>query len=52
MSTRNFKRILLKITGESMLGKRNFGIDPNAAKNVAKEIKSIYVKMQILSREN
>jgi uridylate kinase len=37
-----YKRILLKIGGESLLGDREYGISPEAAKNVAKEIKSIH----------
>lgn len=44
MTKPNFKRILLKIGGESMLGKRKFGIDPKSAQNVAENIKSIYAK--------
>lgn len=44
MNTRNFKRVLLKVGGESMMGKRKFGIDPKAAENVAKNIKAVYAK--------
>jgi len=35
------KRILLKISGESLKGTREFGIDPEAAKSVAQTIKKI-----------
>lgn len=42
MSKTRFKRILLKIGGESMLGDREYGIDPHAALNVANHIKQIY----------
>jgi uridylate kinase len=41
MSTPTFKRVLLKLGGESLLGEREFGIDPKAATEVAEEIKSI-----------
>lgn len=44
MSTTRFQRILLKIGGESMLGKREYGIDPDAAEQVAKRIRSVYAK--------
>ncbi|MBU1967331.1 UMP kinase, partial [Patescibacteria group bacterium] len=44
MTKRSFKRIMLKVGGESMLGKRQFGIDPQAAQNVAKNIKAVYAK--------
>jgi len=37
-----FKRILLKVGGESMLGDREYGIDPQAAQTVAEHIKDIY----------
>lgn len=39
--TPHFKRVLLKLGGESLLGEREFGIDPKAAKEVAEEIKSV-----------
>lgn len=42
MAKRRFKRILLKVGGESLIGEREYGIDPNAAINVATHIKDIY----------
>jgi uridylate kinase len=39
MSDTRFHRILLKVGGESLIGKREYGIDPDAALNVAKQIK-------------
>ena len=42
MSQLKYKKILLKISGESLLGDREYGISPKAAKNVAQEIKSIH----------
>ncbi len=42
MSKPKYKRILLKLGGESLLGKRQYGIDPQAAISVAQEIKSAY----------
>jgi len=36
-----FKRILLKVGGESLLGSREYGIEPKAALEVAKQIKEI-----------
>ena len=41
---KRFKRILLKIGGESLLGDREYGIDPKAVLSVAEKIKSIYAK--------
>lgn len=38
---KKYQRILLKLGGESLLGKREYGIDPKAAKSVAEEIKSV-----------
>jgi uridylate kinase len=36
-----YSRILLKLSGESLMGDRNFGIDPKMLEVYAKEIKSI-----------
>lgn len=44
MSTTRFKRILIKVGGESLLGKKEYGIDPQAALDVAKQIKDIYAQ--------
>lgn len=41
---RRFKRILLKIGGESLLGDREYGIDPKAVLSMAEKIKNIYAK--------
>lgn len=41
MSKPQFKRILLKLGGEALLGEREYGIDPKTATEVAEEIKSI-----------
>ena len=44
MPTTRFKRIMLKVGGESLMGDREFGIDPQAAKKVAEKIRNIYTK--------
>ncbi len=44
MPQRNFKRILIKIGGESLIGEREYGIDPKAAESVANHIKQVYNK--------
>ena len=36
-----YKRILLKLSGESLMGESNFGIDPNMVSRYAREIKSV-----------
>lgn len=41
MGKSRFKRVLLKVGGESMMGKREYGIDPAASQAVAEKIKSI-----------
>ncbi len=43
MAVARFKRILLKVSGESMMGTREYGIDPAAAAEVAEKIKQVYV---------
>lgn len=44
MSSTRFNRVLLKVGGESMMGEREYGIDPKAAMNVAEQIKAVYVE--------
>jgi uridylate kinase len=36
-----YKRILLKLSGEALMGEQNYGIDVDVAKAVAQEIKSV-----------
>ena len=43
-----FKRIMLKVGGEALMGDRPYGIDPQAALDVAKKIKEVHdLGMQI-----
>lgn len=43
-----YKRILLKLSGEALLGKQSSGVDPEVANFIAKEIKSVAdLKVQI-----
>ncbi len=44
MSKTRFKRIMLKVGGESLIGDREYGIDPAAALTVANQIKAVYDK--------
>lgn len=37
-----FKRILLKLSGEALMGEQNYGIDTNVAVKVAHELKAIH----------
>ena len=39
-----YKRILLKLSGEALMGERNYGIDPERLADYAKEIKNIVDK--------
>lgn len=36
-----YKRILLKLSGEALMGKKKYGIDPDRLKQYAKEIKTV-----------
>ena len=40
----HYKRILLKLSGEALMGDRQYGIDPNRLKEYAKEIKEVTQK--------
>jgi uridylate kinase len=37
-----YKRILLKLSGEALMGAQNYGIDVNVAESVALELKTVY----------
>lgn len=37
-----YKRILLKLSGEALMGEQNYGIDGDVVKFIAKEIKDVY----------
>ena len=37
-----FKRILLKLSGEALMGQKGFGIDQTRLSEYAQEIKSVY----------
>lgn len=39
-----YKRILLKLSGEALMGQRQYGIDPNRLKEYAQEIKQVIDK--------
>jgi uridylate kinase len=41
-NTPAFRRILLKISGEALVGEQSFGIDVNVARSVAEEIKEVH----------
>ena len=38
------KRILLKISGESLMGKADYGIDVSTINQISNEIKKVYKK--------
>ena len=42
MAENKYKRVLLKISGEALLGDQQFGIDPKPVEMIADEIRSIY----------
>ena len=37
-----YKRILLKLSGESLMGEQNFGIDPQRLQDYAEQIKTVH----------
>ena len=41
MSSIKYKRVLLKLSGESLMGDQKFGIDPNMLRHYAKQIKGL-----------
>ena len=37
-----YKRVLLKLSGEALMGERAYGIDPDVVQYIAEEIKPVY----------
>jgi uridylate kinase len=37
-----YRRVLLKISGEALMGEQSYGIDVNVARSVAEELKAVY----------
>lgn len=51
MTKAKYKRIVLKISGEALQGKRNYGIDPEVLNSIAlqiKDVKSLGVKIAVV----
>lgn len=51
MNKLKFKRILLKLSGEALMGKREYGIDPNTMQAIAQEVREVqdlHVEMAIV----
>jgi len=40
----NYRRVLLKLSGEALMGEKEFGLDPTTAEKLAKEIKLVHMK--------
>ena len=41
-SSPGYRRVLLKISGEALMGEQNYGIDVNVARSVAEELKAVH----------
>jgi uridylate kinase len=41
-SNLSYRRVLLKISGEALMGEQNYGIDVNVARSVAEELKAVH----------
>jgi uridylate kinase len=41
-SSLTYRRVLLKISGEALMGEQNYGIDVNVARSVAEELKAVH----------
>ena len=41
MAKRNFRRIVLKLSGEALAGEQGFGINPDVVEEFAKEIAAL-----------
>ena len=37
-----FKRVMLKISGEALMGDKGFGLNPPTVERIAREVKSVH----------
>jgi len=37
-----YKRVLLKISGEALMGSRDYGLDPEAVKRIAEDVQAVH----------
>ena len=42
METAKYKRVVLKLSGESLAGEQGFGINPTVVEAIAKQIKRVH----------
>src|ERR1051326_1172763 len=42
MANTKYKRVLLKLSGEALMGETGFGIDPDVVRRMAAEIKDVH----------
>src|SRR6185295_6027149 len=42
ISNLSYRRVLLKISGEALMGEQNYGIDVDVARSVAEELKGVH----------
>ena len=47
-----YKRILLKLSGEALLGEQQFGIDQNPLQMIAQEVKNAYTAYEKMKEIN
>ncbi|HUY69341.1 MAG TPA: hypothetical protein VMV79_08580, partial [Alphaproteobacteria bacterium] len=40
-TTARYKRVLVKLSGEALMGEREYGLDPDTVERVAEEIKTV-----------
>ena len=48
----NYKRILLKLSGEALMGEKSFGLDNNVINQIALQIKKVLKLIRILIQKN
>ena len=40
--TKSWKRIMLKLSGEALVGKQKYGLDPEKIASISKDISNVY----------
>ena len=52
MNFNNWKRIMLKLSGEVLIGKQDYGIDPDKVISIADDITQVHKKGKEISKLN
>ena len=49
---KKYKRVLLKLSGESLMGEKEFGIQPKMLTHYAEQIKELFAQFEVIAKQS